>query len=303
MRERGQAVAALWASQAAIYQRYGYSLCSVMRRYQIDTVDVNLLVEPDPSFEVRRETPAEAYETLKAVYRSYVADRSLYLHRSSLLWQANVLVERQADGPVHVAVCRDGAGEPAGYAVYTLREGRVDHPARGQEIRIRDLAWLHIDACRALWTFLGRHDLVGRITWEGAPADDPAVELIAEPRMLHAQDREGVYLRVVDAAMALAARGYDTEGELVLGITGDRETPWNEGTYRLTVSDGSADVTPVPKPAEVTFSIKSLSSAFAGFRRVRQLASWGLVEGDDAGVARADRLFTIGHAPHCPDHF
>ena len=39
MREAGQAVAALWASQAAIYQRYSYSLASLQRSYQIDTVD------------------------------------------------------------------------------------------------------------------------------------------------------------------------------------------------------------------------------------------------------------------------
>ena len=43
MRDNGQTVAALWASQAAIYQRYGYSLCSVQRRYELDTVDANLL--------------------------------------------------------------------------------------------------------------------------------------------------------------------------------------------------------------------------------------------------------------------
>ena len=32
MREQGQSVAALWASQAGIYQRYGYSLGSALRR-------------------------------------------------------------------------------------------------------------------------------------------------------------------------------------------------------------------------------------------------------------------------------
>ena len=34
MRDRGQAVAALWASQAAIYQRYGYAMTTVQRRYE-----------------------------------------------------------------------------------------------------------------------------------------------------------------------------------------------------------------------------------------------------------------------------
>jgi predicted acetyltransferase len=296
-------VAALWASQAAIYQRYGYSLGTVMHHYEIDTVDANLLGGSESDLDVRRETAAESFDTVKTVYRSFVAHRTLYLHRSGPLWQANVLQEEEADGPVHVAMCRDPAGEALGYAVYTLREGKVAHPARGQEIRIRDMIWLSIDACRALWGFLARHDLVGRIAWDNAPADDPAMELFTEPRMLKASEREGVYFRVVDVAGALAGRGYDAEGELTIGVLADRETPWNEGAYRLTVSDGEADVSAVSSTPDLTFSIKSLSSAFTGFRRVRQLANWGLVEGSDAAIDRADLLLATRHAPHSPDHF
>jgi len=44
MRDSGQSVAALWASQAAIYQRYGYAAASSRIRYSIDSVDVRLLV-------------------------------------------------------------------------------------------------------------------------------------------------------------------------------------------------------------------------------------------------------------------
>ena len=303
MRERGQTVAALWASQAAIYQRYGYSLCSVQRRYEIDTVDVRLLAEPAPGYEVQRQPTADAFPVLKSLYRDFVADRSLYLHRSTPLWQANALADREADGPVQVALCNDPAGTATGYVIFTLREGKVDHPARGQEIIIRDMAWLHPDACRALWAFLARHDLVGRILWGNAPADDPAWELFTEPRMLNAQDKEGVYFRIVDVPGALAGRGYDQDGELVIGIDADREAPWNTGRWRLTVSSGEAEVSPVTSAADVTFTIKSLSSAFSGFRRVRQLAGWGLVQGSAEAIARADALLATRHAPHSPDHF
>ncbi len=303
MRERGQTVAALWASQAAIYQRYGYSLCSLRRGYAVDTVDMALLTAADPGLTVSRENPSDAFPTLKAVYRAFVRHRSLYLHRSSALWQANALADRPADGPVHVAVCRNGAGEALGYLIYTLRGHRVDHPARDQEIVVRDLCWLEIDACRALWAFLARHDLVGRVVWECAPADDPAPELFAEPRMLRARDREGVYFRIVDAPAALAGRGYDADGELVVGITDDREAPWNQGRWRLTVSGGRGETEAVRQTPDVTFTIKSLASAFSGFRRVRQLADWGLVEGSDAAIHRADALLATRHAPSCPDNF
>ena len=40
MRDRGQSLAALWASQAAIYQRYGYAMTTVLRSYRVDTTDI-----------------------------------------------------------------------------------------------------------------------------------------------------------------------------------------------------------------------------------------------------------------------
>ena len=303
MRESGQSVAALWASQAAIYQRYGYSLCSVMRRYELDTVDAGLIEAAAPDYQVVRMTPNEAFEVVKDLYRQFVADRMLYLHRSSVLWQANTFSENATDGPVHVALCTDSQGAPAGYVIYTLRAARIDHPARPQEIMVRDLVWQDIDACRALWAFLAKHDLVGRIVWASAPADDPAIELFAEPRMLHAQDFEGVYFRIVDVSGALTARGYDHDGEVIIGIEPERESPWNEGCWRLSVSGGAAQVDKVSSAAEVTFTIKSLSSAFSGRHRVRRLADWDMVRGDEDAIRRADALLATRRTPHCPDHF
>jgi predicted acetyltransferase len=304
MRANGQTVAALWASQAAIYQRFGYSMCSVRRTYEIDTADMRLLEAPPDDLVVAREPAADTFDTLKALYRSFVAQRTFYLHRSTALWQANALASRPADGPVHAAICRNGTGEPVGYLIYTLRGGgRVNHPARSQEIVIRDLVWLTVDACRALWEFIARHDLVGRVRWENAPADDPAWELFAEPRLLNARDREGAYFRIVDVPGALTGRGYDNDGDCVIAVAPDRETPWNAGTWRLTVRDGRAAVEPTTEAADVHFTLRSLASAFTGFRRVRWLANWGMVSGAGAAVDRADALFATRFAPSCPDNF
>ncbi|MYE81749.1 MAG: hypothetical protein F4X36_07865, partial [Gammaproteobacteria bacterium] len=102
---------------------------------------------------------------------------------------------------------------------YTLRTAKRDHASRSQEIAIRDLAWLSPSAYRSLWSFIGRHDLVGSVRWDNAPSDDPAVEYFMEPRMLHTRDYEGFWLRVVDAPAALAGRGWDADGELSLAIS------------------------------------------------------------------------------------
>jgi len=225
------------------------------------------------------------------------------LHRSRPLWQMGVLAENDNDGPVYVAVATDSNGIPAGYVIYTVRAGRVAHPARSQELRIRDLVWLNLDAYRSLWRFIASHDLVGAVLWQRAPADDPAVELFAEPRLLDARDNEGAWFRIVDLAGALAARGYSGDGTLRIGIPDDDLTPWNQGTWQLEVRDGAATINKTTEAPDIVASIKSLTSLYTGFRSARMLASWGLITASQQAAMTADALFATSHAPHCPDHF
>lgn len=302
MRDGGRPVAALWASQAAIYQRFGYAMASAPRSYEVDTVDIDFHDGEDGSGRVERLDVASGYDSIKDVYMRFVADRMGYLHRARPLWLHNALEEREVDGPVHIALSH-GASGPDGYAVYTLREGRRDHPARSQEIVVRDLAWLSADAYRSLWMYFKRHDLVGRVRWNTAPSDDPAIEYFLEPRLLQARDHEGVWLRLVDVAAALKGRGWTADGEISITVREDSLAPWNAGSYRLTVSDGAADVAPCPTDTDIEISVKALASLYTGRRSARELSAWGLLAGDADAVRRADNLFATRHAPHCPDHF
>lgn len=303
MRDGGRPIAALWASQAAIYQRYGYAVAGAQRAYRVDTADISFADGDGGRSDVERHDAGAGHELAKAVYQQFVADRTGYLHRGRQLWTDNILAERDGDGPVHVAVSRRADGQPNAYAVYTLRAARVDHAARGQEIAVRDLAWLDLDGYRSLWSWFARHDLVGRVRWENAPVDDPAPELFSEPRMLHTGDGEGMWFRVVDVPVALAARGYVTDGDLAIGIGPDPIAPWNEGTWALSVRGGEATVGPPAGDADIAVSPKALSSLYTGSRTARRLAAWGLLQGSPEAVARADALFATHHAPHCPDHF
>ena len=210
--------------------------------------------------------------------------------------------EIEGQGPLHAGVHYDEEGKADGYIIYTLRANKVDPATRGQEIIIRDMAWLSMDGYRLMWEWLKRHDLVGRVSYQTAAADDPAVELFAEPRLLHGVDHEGIWLRVVDATGALGDRAYSSEGELTIGLTDDPLTPWNNRSIRLEASPEGAHVTS-SKSADLQTSAKALASLYSGFRTARQLRAWGLIEGEDHVIDTADRLFASSHAPHCPDHF
>lgn len=301
MHTAGQHVAALWASQAAIYQRYGYAMTTVMRHYAVDTADIRFHDDVG-SGRVRRVDAETAVQTIDGIYARFVADRMCYLVRIEEDWR-QVLKSEPDGGPVWVAVCRDADDNAEGYVVFTLREGKLPHRTRDQELVIRDLAWLTTDAYRSLWRFIASHDLVGRVRWERAPADDPAGEYFLEPRQLNAVDYEGAWFRIVDVAGALAERGYDFEADLTIKLAADSLTPWNDGTWHLEASPGDARVTRSPRPAEIELDCKALASLYTGFRSATELSNWGLLDGDRQAVARADRIFRTRHAPHTPDHF
>ena len=107
------------------------------------------------------------------------------------------------------------------------------------QIVIRELVGLTAGAYRSLWTFISKHDLVGKVTWSNAPPDDPALDLFMEPRLLHAVDRPGIMFRVVDVPNALLGRGYSGgAGSVTLRVVEDTLAPWNAGWWRLSVAEG-----------------------------------------------------------------
>jgi predicted acetyltransferase len=299
--ERGQCLAGLWASQAAIYQRYGFAASGGLREYRVDTADIRL----HPNFEVlpiSRFEGTEVLDAVREVYKRFIAQRTGYLHRGKSLWLNNVFTPPTEDGPAYVALA--GSLEaPTGYLIYTLRAGRVAHRSRAQEICIRDFAWLDLPSYGSLWHYLARHDLVGRVVWSRAPLDDPAADVFVEPRLLHSQDLEGSWWRVVDVKTALEQRGYDVEGSLVLAITEDELAPWNNGRWRLDVGSDGAEVQATDASADIELSVPALSSLYSGHRSARHLANAGLLAGDSLTVANLDQMMRTRFAPHCPDHY
>src|SRR5262245_12793423 len=64
----GEPIAALWASEGRIYQRFGYGLASRRLSLTIDTREVRLNRPPPPSGRLRDAVPTEARKTLGDVY-------------------------------------------------------------------------------------------------------------------------------------------------------------------------------------------------------------------------------------------
>ncbi len=211
MRDRGQSIAILWASMGAIYQRFGYGRASGFVGYRFDPRDGRLERGPTPSGSCSLLPRAEAEPIIRDVYQSFLAPRNLMLHRTDFFWDSDL--REQDHKPRHIVVYRNGHGEATGYAIYTTEDKESSGPGPSQELSVKDFIALDVDAFAGLWQYICAHDLVKTVVIRGRVAeDDPAPDLLSEPRMLNRWTGDAIWLRITDIEHALPARGYARRG-------------------------------------------------------------------------------------------
>lgn len=306
MQERGQAIAILWASMGAIYQRFGYGLATQQAWYTFDPRFAGFEAEVPAAGRVSMESREDAYPTLKQLYIQYATPRNMMIHRAAALWEAGIFQERKNQKP-YVAVYRNGDGEARGHLVYTTveRENREPNSGPGQVLDVRDFIALDMDAYRALWGYIRGHDLVGSVQmWNALPEDDPAPDLLLEPRVLRRGTLDGIWMRIIDVEAALPRRPYGERGELTFAIAGDSMCSRNNGTFLLETDGATTEVRRTDRPPELTMPINSLATLVSGLRTATHLCRAGRIEAhDERALPRADALFRTAYSPFCPDGF
>lgn len=308
--ESGQAFAMLWASFGAIYQRYGYGLASLHTSYSFEPQWAALRDPFEPAQTVRLLDwrDADTRALVQRVYEEYARPRNLLIEREDWWWDNHRWYwefEQEKERRAFLAVAFDAAGAPRGYVNYRLKEDdRPYEPGPNQEMETGDFVALDLDAWQALWSYILGHDLVKRVEFRWAPEDDPAQDLLLEPRALRRRTGDAMWLRVLDVTQAIEGRGYesDAEGSVVLGVR-DELCPWNDGAYRVTVEGETAAVKRVRAKPQLTLPVGALASLYSGFRTATALARAGRVEGAPSDLRRVDRLFATAYRPHVMDGF
>ena len=304
MHERDQHFAILWASMGAIYQRFGYGLASASVRYAVDPRFAHFQAGESAPGTIELLEKEDAFPIIKQNYITWVQDKNLCIHRSTVLWQASTLSENVKEHPVYCAIYRNADGEVRGHAVYQTNQGHFPDTGPDQVMDVNDFIWHDMEAYRGLWDYLCSHDLVRRLDFNGVAEDDPGPELLLEPRMLNRRTSDGIWMRVVDVEKALADRPYGARGELTIRIAFDGICSWNEGTYLLETDGPSAAVRRVDREPDLTVTPNVLASLLSGYRSATHFARAGRLEARDGAVLRtADAMFRTEHAPYCPNGF
>ena len=162
--ERGEPLAALWASESLIYGRFGYGISAPV--HQLDAVKSRFAFrdDPGPVGSLRLVTREEAAELFPPVYERIRAQRAGLLSRSKTWWWEQRLYV--GPGPPGTGprffVVYERDGRPEGYAFYRIREKWEQGVPQGTVVVVEAFGET-ATATREIWRYLFGIDLTERV--------------------------------------------------------------------------------------------------------------------------------------------
>lgn len=297
--ERGEPVAALWASEAAIYRRFGYGLASIQGNISIERDRAIFADDAAPSGRARLVDADAAIEPMSAVYDAVRSHTPGMSARSPAWWQSHRLhddpEDRDGGGPMKRVVIDDG-GRAVAYALYRTRAAWPEGLPAGVLMVIEAIGIDHV-ATRALWTYLFGIDLVERISAWHLPLDHMLLWTLTEPDRLRFTLEDALWLRIVDVPAALRARAYGLDDSLTIEVA-DPLLPANARTWRLDAGPTGAEVAAATGDADLVLDVRDLGAIYLGGTKPSTLVAAGrIVEASKGAAARADVMFSAPRAP------
>jgi predicted acetyltransferase len=302
-RERGEPVAVLWASEAAIYQRFGYGMATAVTWFAAATDKIRFSRPVEPFGRVRLVERDEAVALCSAIYEARRPSIVGALNRPDAKWRHQLVEDaefmRNGNG-AKVRAILEVDGEARAYAIYRNNGDFGDAGPQGV-VTVLEVLGLDAAAEQVLWQWLFSLDLIATVRgWRG-PTPHPLSMMVTEPRRLQTSNGDGMWLRILDLKAALEGRRYRGPGTVTFDVSDDL-LPENAGRWQLTVAgpDGAASVAPAPASAaiDVALDIRDLAAVYLGTSRFGDLAGAGRVtECRPGALADADALFATSTSP------
>jgi predicted acetyltransferase len=171
-------MAALTASEASIYGRFGFGVATSEQSMKVDTTarfrlnhtPVGSVEVADPK--VLLDLAPEVFDRLHRSTPGSIGRHEFYRQFAS----GSVSRDGGEDPKVKVALHYGPDGDVDGYVSYRFR--LVHHP---YTMEVVDLVAAGTGAYLELWQYLAAIDLVERVTWEEAPVDDTLRWALEDP--------------------------------------------------------------------------------------------------------------------------
>lgn len=295
---RGEVVSTLFASEPAIYQRFGYGLACPALALGLGRGPTFRAVEGAGDLRVElgdagRDSHAEA---VVEVLRREARPGSPVDLSDAMLADVFLDIENWRDGAERkrIAIVHDDQG-PAAFATFARRSKWGDGGPEGTT-SVHQWAAVSAAATHRLFSVVADLDLTAETTVGNVALDHPLLHLLVDPRGPKPRRNDNLWVRILDVPRALEARGYAADADVTLRVT-DALVPANDGSWRVRIDGGRATVSRAEGAADVELSIQELSAAYLGGVTLAELARAGLVTGGDPAIAAASRAFRGDVAP------
>ena len=305
IRELGLPLAALWASEAGIYQRFGYGVAALEEHWRIERPHTGLgSWVGDLPGSVRYLPASDARPVLEPIFDRYQSNRSADMQRIGYRWDqrlADYEGDRRGLSPLNIVV-HETSGTIDGYAQYRMKSPWEDDlPAF--ELSVDEVVGLTREAELGLWQYLFGVDLVRNIEAIRQPVDATLPWALSDMRRLHRRVMDSVFARVLDIPAAFSARSYLSPGSLVVHVD-DTVMPDAGGRFRIEAGSGGSDVKRTDAPADLDVHPAGLAPLLMGTATATSLARAGFVrECAPGSLARADELLHWPTAAHSLYYF
>lgn len=297
-RDRGDAVAALWASETPIYGRFGFGPA-------IPTIQVTLertraaLTLHGPVGDVELVDPAAARTAFPAIRGEVPGTRAGMLGRPAGFWDTQLDPEAPpppGSGPIQLALLPG-----RGYAIYRLESAWTDGAPTGT-VRVQELHATDPQATAALWRFVTDVDLASTTIAGRRPVDDPLLAMVADQGRVRAAVDWALQVRVLDLVGVLTTRRYAADDTLHLAVADtqapDAQAPDRAAVWELTVEHGRGRCVRSDRAPDLVLDSRAVSTIVLGGVRTTQLAAAGqIAERTPSAASRLDRMLATSLAP------
>jgi predicted acetyltransferase len=299
---RGEPLAALTASEASIYERFGYGTATSTISWDLASEHARFATPPVATGRFRFVDGDDAAATAHAVFSRAATGRVGEILRPETWWPPVFTPGRR--GPRFFTVVHDAPdGRPDAFARYAL-VNRWSDAVPGNDLRVVEVQAVDADAEATMWSFLFGVDLVGTVHAADRPVDEPLRWRMPDARRMKVRLlRDHLWIRVVDVAAALSARTYGRDDALVLELV-DELRPATSGRWLVEGGPDGAVCTRTDRDPDLALGAAELGALFLGGVSVSVLAAAGRVRELTTGaVRRADTFVVVHPAPWCSTHF
>jgi len=295
-------IAILTASEATIYERFGFAPAAMRADWTIDTTRAKW-TGPIPDGKVQLVTTVQGRDEggHDILERARLQTPGQIFFEGHLWNRLFGMPGRGNPNEMRVVRYDDAAGIQQGLAIYKVEDPGDPRPVI---IHVEYLTTATDDAYAALWRYLLELDLVGTVKAELRSVDEPVRWQISDSRAA-AEDAIGdhLWLRILDVKTALEARHYNAPGVFVLEL--DDPLGYGDGPWLLTIDDSGSGVVTKLDDSEsfgdnhhLAMRISDLAAIYLGATSVATLVRAGQIQEKTAGaVVAADAAFRSNVAP------